>query len=116
MFRARSATRERLVGTKLKSRQVKGKTEEMLKDLDVLEKHQVFQDAETIQDIKAAIEELANIPDEEDDRSQNTHHGSGNIVFNTGSGTQTNISSTNTGSGTSYTAERQHFGRDSGTG
>ena len=71
----------------------------------------MFQDAEALEDIKAAIEQLTNAPDEEA-QPQFVHSGTGAINANIGGGTQENY--TNSGSGTQYNSEKQYFGRDQG--
>ena len=97
---------------KLKSGQVQERMKEVLADLDLLATHQVFQDAQVIADIKAVIEELK--AEDDSTKTENTHHGSGNINYNTGSGVQKNTTLTNTGSGKQYVGEKQYFGRDAG--
>jgi len=113
---AKDATRtERLkkaVGLKVRSNKVKEYMEEIVKNMELLAQNQVFQDAETLNDIKEAIEQLSNMPDEEE-RSQFVSSG-GPINANTGGGTQKNFNFS--GHGSQHIVESQFVGRDQGTG
>jgi hypothetical protein len=73
---------------------------------------QLVQDAEALKDIKESIEQLSNMPKEEE-RPQFISSGAGAINANTGRGIQKNYNSSGTGS--QYNAEKQFFGRDQGT-
>ena len=99
------------VGLKMKSNKAKEYMEEIFKSMELLAQNQVFQDAEALEDIKAAIEQLTNVTDEEE-QPQFVHSGAGAINANTGGGTQENYS--NSGPGIQYNAEKQFFGRDQG--
>jgi hypothetical protein len=97
-----------------KSGEVKKSMELVMGDLDLLAQHQIFQDAGALEDIKTAVEELAQVSgEEESDRS--VHHGSGNINNFSGSGNQENhryeISG---GSGSFYKADSIGFGKQAG--
>ena len=96
---------------KTKSKQLKEDMEEVIKDMELLAQYQVFQDAAALDDIKAALEQLNNLP-EDDDLPQFVHSGTGAINANTGPGQQQNYN--NAGSGPQYNAEKQFFGRDQG--
>ena len=99
------------VGLKMKSNKAKEYMEEIFKSMELLAQNQVFQDAEALEDIKAAIEQLTNVTDEEE-QPQFVHSGAGAINANTGGGTQENYN--NSGPGIQYNAEKQFFGRDQG--
>lgn len=99
------------VGLKMKSNKAKEYMEEIFKNMELLAQNQVFQDAEVLEDIKAAIEQLTNVTEEEE-QPQFVHSGAGTINANTGGGTQENYS--NSGPGIQYNAEKQFFGRDQG--
>jgi len=103
---------KKAVGIKMKSNKVKEYMEEVIKDMELLAQHQVFQDAEALKDIKEAIEQLSNMPDEEE-RPQFVSSGAGAINANTGGGTMTNYN--NSGSGGMYNAGTISFVRDKGT-
>jgi len=113
---AKDASRaERLrkaVGLKNKSNKAKEHIEEIFKSMDLLAQNQVFQDAEALEEIKVAIEQLTNISDEEEEQPQFVHSGAGAINANTGGGTQKNYS--NSGPGSQYNAEKQFFGPGQG--
>ena len=68
-----------------------------MQDLDLLAQRQIFQDAEAMQQIEAAIVQFSNIASEEEG-SHFANYGSGNINTQHGSGTQKNY--TNSGPGT----------------
>jgi hypothetical protein len=99
---------KKAVGIKLKSNKVKEHMEEIFKSMELLVQNQVFQDAEALNDIKEAIEQLNNVPDEEE-HGRFVHSGVGEQYIQTGPGTQNNVS------GKQYNAETQYFGRDQGT-
>ena len=113
---AKDASRaERLrkaMGLKMKSNKAKEHMEQVFKSMDLLAQKQVFQDAETLEEIKAAMEQLTSISDEEDRSPGFVHSGAGAINANTGEGTQKNYN--NSGPGNIYNAEKQYFGRDQG--
>lgn len=94
-----------------KAVQAKAKSEEMraimgsiMQDLALLQQHQAFQDAEIMEDIKIAIEEL-NRSQGDDRDSHFTHLGSGHVYGHTGSGSQENHTYTNSGSGDFYASK-----------
>lgn len=103
---------KKAVGLRLKSNKVKEDMERVVKNMALLAQHQVFQDAAALEDIKAAVEQLGSLPDQED-QPQFMHSGAGAINANTGSGQQYNYSTS--GSGHQYNAAQQYFGRDQGT-
>lgn len=109
---SRAERLKKAVGLRMKSKKVKEDMEQVIKSMELLAQHQVFQDAAALQDIQAAIEQLGNLPDEED-QPQFVHSGTGAINANTGSGQQHNYN--NAGSGSQYNAQKQFFGRDQGT-
>jgi hypothetical protein len=76
-------------GIKLKGAKVKDLMEEMLKGIDLLAKYQVFEDASDLQYIKEAIDELANVTDDEQPTQSNTIHGEGTIYAASSGGMQT---------------------------
>lgn len=100
------------LGVKMKSNKVKEHMEEIFKSMELLAQNQVFLDAEALKDIKEAIEQLSNLPDEEE-QPQFVHSGADAINANTGAGTQKNYN--NAGPGKQYNAEKQVFGGDQGT-
>ena len=108
---SRTERYKKAVGIKLKSKQVKEYMEEVVKNMELLAQNQVFQDAEALKDIKEAIDQLSNMPDEEE-APRFVHSGSGAINANTGSGTMTNYNSS--GSGKMYNAQTKSFGGDQG--
>ena len=110
---SRAERSRKAVGVKIKGSKVKEYMEEILKSMELLAQNQVFQDAETLEDIKRAIEQLTNVPDNEE-QPQFVHSGAGSINTNTRGGTQKNYS--NSGPGTQYNAQNQYFGRDQGKG
>ena len=73
-----------------------------MRDLALLQQHQAFQDAETMQDIRSAIEELAKPGVEDHESSRFSHLGSGDIYSHTGSGNLENHTYTNSGAGDFY--------------
>ena len=111
---AKDASRkERLkkaMGVSTKASQVKEYMEEILKSLQILAQNQVFHDAQTLEDINGAIEEL-NAPSG-DEQPRFAHSGTGPLNVHTGGGVQTNHS--NTGSGNQYVGQNQYFGQDQG--
>ncbi|CAK7216103.1 hypothetical protein SEUCBS140593_002757 [Sporothrix eucalyptigena] len=94
---------------KRKSGVVRDHMETIVKNLELLAQHQIFQDAETLQEISEAIQNLENASDEQES-PQFVHSGSGAINANTGHGTMTNYNSS--GSGSMYNAQTQNFGKD----
>ena len=98
---------KKAVGIKLKSNKVKEHMEEIFKSMELLAQNQVFQDTEALNDIKEAIKQLNNIPDEEE-QGRFVHSGTGAQYNQTGPGTQNIVS------GNQYHAETQNFGRDQG--
>ncbi|CAK7207723.1 hypothetical protein SEUCBS139899_010534 [Sporothrix eucalyptigena] len=94
---------------KRKSGDVKDYMETIVKNLELLAQHQIFQDAEILKEISGAIQNLQNASDEQEP-PQFVHSGSGAINANTGNGTMTNYNSS--GSGSMYNAQTQHFGKD----
>jgi N-terminal domain on NACHT_NTPase and P-loop NTPases len=109
---SRAERLKKALGIKMKSNKVKEYMEEIVKSMELLAQNQVFQDAEALQDIKEAIEQLSNMPDEEE-QPQFVHSGTGAINANTGGGIQKNYN--NSGPGSQYNAENQFFGRGQGT-
>ena len=109
---SRAERLKKAVGIKMKSRKVKEHMEEICKGIELLAQTQVFQDAEALKDIKEAIEQLNNVPDEEEQPFW-VHSGAGAINANTGGGTQKNYN--NSGPGSQYNAEKQFFGQIQGT-
>lgn len=91
---------------------VKRHMAEIMQDAELLANLQVFSDADVLYQIRDAVKELTNLPDE-GERPQLVHSGAGSINANTGVGTQQNY--TNSGSGSQYNAKTQNFGRDRGT-
>lgn len=112
---AKDASRaERLtkaVGIKVKSNKVKEHMEEVVKNMELLAQNQVFQDAETLKDIKEAMEQLSNISDEEEQSRYSVVGGQMNVL--TGSGTQENQSMIGD-KNRQYNAKTQNFGGNQG--
>jgi L-lactate utilization protein LutC len=94
------------VGITRKGSTVKEHMEEIVKNMDLLAQHQVFVDADVLSDIKAALEELSNMPDD-DEGPQFVSSGSGPIAANLGNGTINAY--TNSGSGAQYNAGTMNF-------
>lgn len=94
------------VEARWRSGEVRSSVDAVMQDLALLQQYQVFQDAETLEDIKNAIDELAALEDDEDDDdakgARQIHSGSGNINTHTGSGNQENHTYTNSGAGDFY--------------
>ena len=109
---SRAERLKRAMGLKMKSNKVKEYIEEIVKSMELLAQYQVFQDAEALKYIQEAIEQLSNVPDEEE-QPQFIHSGAGAINANTGGGTQKNYN--NSGSGNQYNADHQAFGPVKGT-
>lgn len=105
---------KKAVEMKWKGGEVKKSMELVMQDLDLLAQHQIFQDAGALEDIRTAIDELAQVSDEEES-SRSVHYGSGNINNYTGSGNQENhryeISG---GAGSFYKADNISFGKQAG--
>jgi len=104
---------KKAVGIKLKSNKVKEYMEEVVKSMELLAQNQVFQDAEVLKDIQEAIEQWSHIPNEEQP-PQFVHSGGGPLVAHTGTGNVESYS--HSGSGHIYTAKRQTFKTNPGTG
>ena len=68
-----------------KRSKVRKSMELVMADLELLSQHQVFQDANALKEIRAAVTELEQISEEEDS-GRFVHKGKGNQVNNTGSG------------------------------
>lgn len=94
---------------KRKSGDVKDYMETIVKNLELLAQHQIFQDTETLKEISDAIQKLDNASDEQE-QFQFVHSGTGSINANTGSGKQSNY--TNSGGAPMYNAQTQNFGKD----
>lgn len=109
---SRAERLRKAVGLQTKSKKVKEYMEEVVKDIELLAQNQLFQDAVALEDIKEAIEQLSNMPDEEE-QPRFGHSGAGPLNANTGGGIQKNYN--NSASGHQYNAEKQFFGRDQGT-
>lgn len=109
---SRSERLRKAMMLKMKSKKLKEDMEEVIKDMELLAQHQVFQDAAALESIRAGLEQLGDLPDDED-LPQFVHSGTGAINVNTASGRQQNYN--NAGSGRQYNAEKQFFGRDQGT-
>ena len=105
---SRTERLKKAVGIKIKSNRVKEHMEEIFKSMELLAQNQVFQDAEALNDIKEAIEQLSNVSDEEE-QAHFVHSGTGAQYNQTGRGTRNIVS------GNQYTAGTQYFGRDQGT-
>lgn len=80
---------KKAVGIKSKSNSAKEKTDAVLADLGLLAQQTLLEDHDAISDIKDAVEQLARVEDD-NDRSQFAHYGSGDQFGNSGSGTQKN--------------------------
>ncbi|KAH7016528.1 uncharacterized protein B0I36DRAFT_337971 [Microdochium trichocladiopsis] len=91
---------------KRNSNQVKESMEEVMKGLELLAQNQIFQDAETLQDIQKSLEELGSLADD-DGHQQYSHSGSGDQNIVSGSGTLKK--NHNSGSGHQYNAENITF-------
>ena len=105
---------KKAVEMKLKGGEVKKSMELVMGDLDLLAQHQIFQDAGALEDIKTAIDELAQVSDSEEN-ARSVHHGSGNINNYTGTGNQENNKyEISGGAGSFYKAESMSFGKQAG--
>ena len=108
---SRTERYKKAVGIKLKSNKVKEYMEEVIKSMELLAQNQVFQDAETLEDIKEAIEQLSNISDEEEQSRYAVVGGQMNVL--TGPGTQKNQSMIGDNNN-QYNAKIQNFGGNQG--
>ena len=108
---SRAERLQKAVGIKIKSSKVKEYMEEIFKSIELLAQNQVFRDAEILEDIKRAIEQLTNISDNKK-QPQFAYSGAGSMNINTGGVTQENYG--NSRPGTQYNAQNQYFGRDQG--
>jgi hypothetical protein len=61
---SRAERLKKVVGMKMKSSKAKEYMEEIIKGMELLAQNQVFQDAEALKDIKEAIKQLSNIPND----------------------------------------------------
>ena len=102
---SRTEQYKKAVEVKRKSGRVKKSMEAIMEDLVVLEQHQVFRDAETLEDIRGAIEELHIVGDGED-KASSTYYGSGHIYNHEGLGTMDNRTFNMLGSGTMYNSDK----------
>ena len=109
---SRAERLKKAVGLQWKSNKAKEYMGGVCKSMELLAQYQVFQDAEALEDIKAAIEQLTSISDEEAEQPRFVHSGAGAINANTGEGTQKNYNSS--GPGSMYNAENQFFGQAQG--
>jgi hypothetical protein len=113
---ANDATRtermQKAMQMKMKASTLKDYMASLVTNLALLADCQIFQDTATLQDIKAAVDQL-NTADDELNSVQVTHHGSGSVNALTGPGHQEN--NNNSGSGNFYKGEHQYFGSTSGT-
>jgi uncharacterized protein (UPF0147 family) len=108
---SRAERLKKAVGMKTKSNKVKEYMEGIVTCMELLAQYQVFQDAEVLRDVKEAIEQLRNIPDEEE-QPQFVHSGTGAINAIIGGGTQKNYN--NAGTGSQYNGDKQFFGGNQG--
>ena len=108
---AKNASRaERLkkaVGLKKKSNKVKECMEEIFENMGLLAQNQVFHDTETLKEIKEAVEELSNMPDEEEQSRYAVFGGQMNVLA--GEGTQENQSMIGDNN-KQFNAKTQNFG------
>ncbi|KAK5310609.1 hypothetical protein LTR93_011989 [Exophiala xenobiotica] len=81
--------------------------EDVVKNMQLLAQHQVFQDTETLQDIQEAVEQLHHIPDEEQP-PQFVLSGGGPLIAHTGTGNVESYS--HSGSGHINKAKTQYIG------
>lgn len=109
---SRAERYKKAVGLKMKSSKVKEYMEEICKNMEFLAQNQVFQDAEVSTDIKEAIEQLGNVPDEEE-QPQYVNSGAGAMNINTGGGPQKNYN--NSGPGSQHNGEQQTFHQGTGS-
>jgi hypothetical protein len=102
---------KKAVEMKWKGSEVKKSMELVMEDLGLLAQHQIFQDASALEDIKTAIDELAQVSDEEES-ARSIHHGSGNINSHSGSGNlEDHRYEVSGGSGSLYKAGSMSFGK-----
>ncbi|OQU98756.1 Tetratricopeptide repeat-containing protein [Cladophialophora immunda] len=104
---SRTERYKKAVGIKLKSKKVKESMEEVVKNMELLVQHQVFQDAETLKYIQDAVEQLSHLPDDEPP-SQFAHSGAGPLNVHQGMGNLESYS--HSGSGHINKAETQYIG------
>jgi predicted lipoprotein len=103
-----ASTAERMkkaMSLKMKSNKVKESMEDVIKGLELLAQNQIFQDAETLNDIQESLVELGSLTDE-DAQPQYSHSGSGDQNIVSG-GTLRKYH--NSGSGSQYNAETMTF-------
>lgn len=95
-----------------KAKKVKDEIEDTVKGLELLAQYQIFQDADALQNIQKAVEQLSNLPDEEN-QPQFASYDDSVIYANTGSGEQHTYN--NTSAGQQYNAKSMVFGQSQGT-
>ena len=83
--------------------------EQVLQSMDLLAQEQVFQDADILEDIKAAIEQLISISHEEERPPGFVHSGAGAINAEAGGGTQKDHNNSGPGIVDDAAAENQFF-------
>ncbi|KAK5687907.1 hypothetical protein LTR17_026661 [Elasticomyces elasticus] len=105
---SRTERYKKAIAIKINSSEVKNYMRQVAKDIELLAQHQILQDAQTIEDIRAAIEQLDH-DDQEETRAQSTH-GSGDIINQSGSGTFNKRTYNSSGSSKMYAADKMHFG------
>ena len=105
---SRTERYKKAAAMKVKGSKVTECVQQVAKNMELLAQHQVFQDAQTIEDIRAAIEELDNV-DHEEGQSQSTY-GSGDIINQSGSGTFNKRTYHSSDKSKMYAADTMHVG------
>lgn len=95
---------KKAIEAKLKGAEIKSNMKAVMQDLSLLEKHQIFRDAETIEDMKLAIEGLSR-QDSKERSTFVTPAVSGVLYNNTGFGAQVNNTFTKSCTGDVYNAK-----------
>lgn len=102
---SRAERMTKAVGLKMKSNKVKESMEEVIKGLELLAQNQIFQDTETLNDIKESLRELGSLAGE-DGQPQYSSSGSGDQNIVSGGILR---KYQNSGSGLQYNAETMSF-------
>lgn len=92
-----------------KSGQAEKHIQQIFRHIQALAEFQILRDSETLEDVKAAITALEAL-DEEERGARAVHHGEGDIIEQTGSGSNIRTYK-NTGTASMFNAETQYIGK-----
>lgn len=105
----RTTRYSKIFSLKRKSGEIQEHIHKILQHIQTLVNHQILQDAQTLEDIKAALTALEAPDEDEDKRVCQVMHGDGDNNFASGSGGIRTYK--NTGPASMYNAETQTFGQ-----